>query len=155
MESHPERDPATGGRRSAAGVWEHFPHGADVGIRGIGPDRATAFAQAARALTASICDPDSVAPAEALELECSARDDEFLLVEWIDMLVYEMATRGMLFARFDVRVTDHRLKATVHGESIDVARHQPAVEVKGATLTGLRVYRDRRGQCVAECIVDV
>ena len=32
--------------------WEHFPHDADVGVRGFGPTPAEAFAQAALALTA-------------------------------------------------------------------------------------------------------
>ena len=35
-----------------------------------------------------------------------------------------------------------------------MARHQPAVEVKGATWTGLRVAREG-GSWVAECVVDV
>jgi SHS2 domain-containing protein len=38
---------------------------------------------------------------------------------------------------------------------LDIARHQPAVEVKGATYTGLRVAQTTDGQWVAECIVDV
>jgi len=34
--------------------WEHFPHDADVGIRGFGPTAAAAFEQAACALTAAV-----------------------------------------------------------------------------------------------------
>jgi Archease protein family (MTH1598/TM1083) len=33
--------------------WEHFPHGADIGIRGWGSALAAAFEQAALAATAS------------------------------------------------------------------------------------------------------
>ncbi len=33
--------------------WEHFPHHADVGVRGVGPTREAAFEEAARALTAA------------------------------------------------------------------------------------------------------
>ena len=40
--------------------WEHFEHGADVGVRGIGPTPASAFEQAALALTAVITEPDAV-----------------------------------------------------------------------------------------------
>ena len=32
--------------------WEHFPHGADVGVRGTGKTPAQAFKQAALAMTA-------------------------------------------------------------------------------------------------------
>ena len=37
--------------------WEHFPHEADIGVRGRGMSAATAFEQAALALTAVITDP--------------------------------------------------------------------------------------------------
>ena len=66
-----------------------------------------------------------------------------------------MATRRMLFSGFDVVIDQLRLTARVWGEPIDIDRHQPAVEIKGATLTGLRVCRDDTGAFVAECVVDV
>lgn len=34
--------------------WEHFPHGADIGVRGFGPTMAAAFEQAALAMTAVV-----------------------------------------------------------------------------------------------------
>lgn len=36
--------------------WEHFPHQADIGVRGMGATLAQAFEQAALALTAVIVD---------------------------------------------------------------------------------------------------
>lgn len=135
--------------------WEHFHHGADIGIRGVGANLATAFEQAALALTGVICEPESVRPETTIPIDCTGDDDEFLLVNWIDTLVYEMAIRGMLFSRFRVNIEGQRLTADISGEPIDVARHQPAVEVKGATLTALHVGRDANGDWVAECVVDV
>lgn len=41
--------------------WEHFEHGADIGVRGIGATKASAFEQAALALTGVITDPQHVA----------------------------------------------------------------------------------------------
>jgi SHS2 domain-containing protein len=43
----------------------------------------------------------------------------------------------------------------VHGEPVDVARHTPAVEVKGATLTELAVRQEADGTWVAQCVLDV
>jgi SHS2 domain-containing protein len=77
-----------------------------------------------------------------------------LLVDWLNALVYEMATRHMLFGRFDVAIDGATLKATAWGERVDVARHEPAVEIKGATYTALRLER-LDGHWVAQCIVDV
>ena len=40
--------------------WEHFPHDADIGVRGFGPTVVAAFEQAALALTAVITDPGHI-----------------------------------------------------------------------------------------------
>lgn len=68
---------------------------------------------------------------------------------------YEMATRRMLFGRFAVHLTGSHLTAEAWGEPVEVARHQPAVEVKGATYTELRVRREADGCWTARCVVDV
>lgn len=135
--------------------WEHFPHAADIGVRGYGRDADEAFAQAALAMTAVIADPHSIEPHETITLECRAPDLEYLLVEWLNTLVYETATRHMLFCAFNVHILGHHLHATVWGESIDPVRHQPAVEVKGATFTELRVAELAPEVWIAQCVVDV
>jgi tRNA nucleotidyltransferase (CCA-adding enzyme) len=135
--------------------WEHFPHQADIGVRGVGVSKAEAFEQAALALTAVITDPGALSPSEKVEMNCEAPDDELLLVDWLNALVYQMATRRLLFGRFEVHLDDRRLRAKAWGEPIDVARHQPAVEIKGATLTSLWVGQEASGAWVAQCVVDV
>jgi SHS2 domain-containing protein len=135
--------------------WQHFPHSADIGVRGIGPTREAAFEQAALALTAVITDPALVRPRESVSLTCEAPDQELLLVEWLNALVFEMATRRMLFGRYHVRIDDGRLIGEAIGEPLDRERHRPATEVKGATLTALKVARDPAGRWLAQCVVDV
>lgn len=134
--------------------WEHFSHEADVGVRGVGRTRDEAFEQAALALTAVITDPATVHGAEPVVVTATASDDELLLVDWLNALIYEMATRSLLFSRFEVRINDHRLEGRAWGEPVVGARHQPAVEVKGATYTALRVA-DEDGEWSAQCVVDV
>ena len=134
--------------------WDHFAHDADIGIVGAGPTKAEAFRQAAIALTAVVTDPDTVRLVDDVALSCSASTDELLLVEWLNALIYEMSVRNMLFGDFSVRITEGQLQATARGEQVDVARHEPAVEVKGATLTALRVWAEVDGW-YAQCVVDV
>lgn len=141
--------------RAANRHWEHFAHEADVGVRGFGLTREEAYEQAALALTAVVTDPTSVLQNEVVEVNCEAPDYELLFVDWLNALVYEMATRNMLFSRFEVRIEEHRLHGKAWGEKVDVARHQPAVEVKGATYTGLSVSLDEGGNWTAQCVVDV
>lgn len=135
--------------------WELFGHEADVGVRGRGPTPQAAFGEAARALTAVVTDLSRVRESRTVTLACSAPDLELLLYDFLNALVWEMATKGLLFARADVEITGGRLQARAHGEPVDAARHRPAVEVKGATFTQLAVRGQEGGGWVAQCVVDV
>jgi len=139
----------------AAPRWEHYEHQADIGVRGFGASPDEAFEQAAIALTAVITDPATVADREAVSLTCAAPDLDLLLADWLNAVIYAMATRGMLFRRFAVRIDGEHLAASAWGEPIDVMRHRPAVEVKGATYTDLAVHRGEGGEWTAQCVVDV
>jgi len=137
-----------------AASWEYFEHGADVGVRGFGASKAEAFEQTALAMTAVIADPAGVDSRETVPIRCAAPDDELLLAEFLNVLIYEMSTRKMLFGQFSIRIDGTSLSGQAWGERVDVARHHPAVEVKGATYTALRVAHEG-GQWVAQTVVDV
>ena len=135
--------------------WEHYPHQADVGVRGIGATKAEAFEQASLALTAVVADLETIEPSEPFEITCKADDDEMLLVEWLSRLVYEMSTRRMLFSRIDIFVGEKELRARIWGEPIDPEKHKPAVEVKAVTYYDLAVTQMADGSWKAQCVVDV
>ncbi len=134
--------------------WEHFPHDADVGIRGFGPTPAVAFEQAALALTAVMTGAEVRLEAR-VDVICEAPDLEVLFVDWLNAIIYEMAVRRMLFGRFAVKIEGDKLTASLWGEPVDRARHAPACEPKGATYTALRVEKLPGGNWAAGCIVDV
>ena len=144
--------------------WEHFEHQADIGVRGFGNSPQQAFEQAALAMSAIITDLSLVETREEVTLSCEEDDQELLLADWLNALVYEMSTRKMLFSRFKVEIDNGRLRASAWGEVTDVKRHQPAVEIKGATYTELAVkkipapeceHHNLPGQRLAQCVVDV
>jgi SHS2 domain-containing protein len=134
--------------------WEHFEHGADVGVRGLGRSPAAAFEQAALALTAVITAPGDVTPRETRTLKCAAPDACLLLVDWLNAVIYEMAVEDMLFSSYAVETDGRSLTAICRGEHLDRGRHRPAVEPKGATQTALRVG-PVDGTWIAQCVVDV
>jgi len=139
----------------ATARWEHFDHGADIGVRGIGGTPAEAFEQAALALTAVVTDPASLRLRQVKKLRCEAADLDSLLYEWLNAVIYEMSVGKVLFGRFEVKIGGSRLAAILRGESVVAKRHQPAVEIKGATYTQLRVARQPDGSWWAQCVVDV
>jgi tRNA nucleotidyltransferase (CCA-adding enzyme) len=113
-----------------------------------------AYEEAAQALTAVVTQLP-VAARVAVPVRCEAPDLELLLAEWLNALVFEMATRHMIFGRYEVHVSGTSLRGNAWGEKVDVDRHQPAVEVKGATYTALKVSQEVDGTWVAQCVVDV
>ncbi len=96
--------------------WQHFYHQADIGVRGVGSTLAEAFEQAAKAMTAVIVDPEMVNARDELELSITAPNQEILLFEWLNALVYEVAIRKMLFSRFRVAIDDGELQGRARGK---------------------------------------
>lgn len=125
-----------------------------MGVAASSPSLEEAFAQAALGMTAVITDRP-VAEKELVNIQCDAENPEDLLLDWLNSLIFEMDTRHWLFGRFEVKIRDGHLEASAWGEPVDRSRHEPAVDVKGATYTALQVRRDERGLWQVRCVLDV
>jgi SHS2 domain-containing protein len=134
--------------------YETFEHEADIGIRGFGSSIREAFENAARAMYSVMVKIEAIKPLERKEIAVSAPDGELLLVEWLNALLSLSDIERMVFSRFEVRIEGTSLTGTAWGEQLDRRRHEPKVEVKGATYHMLRV-KTEGGRYVAECVVDV
>ena len=145
------------GDTSATGLarWEHFRHSADIGVRGYGPSLESAFEQAALAMTAVLVDPDVVRREDTVEIMLEAPNPDLLLYDWLNAIVYEMGAREMIFGAFDVSISGNKLAGRAHGEPVTRDRHEPAVEIKGATMTELAAGEIIPGEWRAQCVVDV
>lgn len=135
--------------------WEYFEHEADIGIRGYADTLSQAFEQAALALSSVITDVDKIENRSCIEIRCEAPDYEVLFIDWLNEIIYQMATRKMLFSSYRVAIEDRQLTASLCGEPADQGKHQPAVEIKGATFTELKVMQSNDGAWMAQCVVDV
>jgi SHS2 domain-containing protein len=134
--------------------WEHFRHEADIGVRGIGPTIEIAFTMGALALTSIVAELDTIKPSHDIFIQCAAPDLEMLFADWLNAIIYEMETRRMLFSQFDVKIHNLKLEAIIKGEEINRSQHLPVVDVKGATYTELKVYKNKNAW-IAQCVVDV
>ncbi len=135
--------------------WKHLDHRADIGIQGIGPSLEQAFAQAGLALMAVMCDLELIREEESRTIKIIGDDQELLLFDFLNELIFLVCAQGFVYSRLEVDITGDELHARVRGEPLDSLRHQPAVEVKGASFNGLRVGRDKNGKYITSCIVDV
>ncbi|MDM7323025.1 MAG: archease [Gammaproteobacteria bacterium] len=66
------------------GPWEHFEHVADIGVRGLEPTVAEAFAQAALVLTALIVAPRAVEPRQSVMIDLKGGGLDYLFYGWIN-----------------------------------------------------------------------
>ena len=134
--------------------YEIFEHEADIGIRGIGSTIEEACGNAALAMYSVMVRIDAVKAQEKRTVTVSAPDVELLLVEWLNALLSLSDIERMVFSQFEVKIVGTTLAGIAWGETLDRIRHQPVVEVKGATYHMLRVDKvaDRY---LAQCVVDV
>jgi SHS2 domain-containing protein len=144
---------AEGSARRDRREYAYFEHDADIGITGRGPTIESAFEQAARALFAIMTDIEQLRPVEQCEVAFEEGDDEIAFVTWLNLILGETRSRGMVASDFEVSRQGSLWRGRCRGERWrdDLAR---GVEVKGATLTMLSVS-ERGGAWEARCVVDV
>jgi len=134
--------------------FEIVNHTADVGIIAYGADMSQAFANAAKALFSLITELDDVEEVLHRDIELTATDEESLLVEWLNELVYRFDTENILFKRFDIIQLDKtQLKARSYGEKVDSSRHKLKTGVKAATYHMLKV--DKGDGCKVQVLFDI
>jgi SHS2 domain-containing protein len=134
--------------------YETFEHGADIGIRGFGQTIAEAFENTAVALYSVMVNITAVEASEKRSVTVSAPDNELLLVEWLNALLSLSDIEHMVFSKFKVKMEGASLMGTAWGEKLDQERHEPNVEIKGATYYMLKIT-EVDGRFVAQCVVDV
>lgn len=136
-------------------MYETFEHTADLGLRIRAADLDTLFAEAGRALFATLVeDLDTVAAVQRLEVQLAGDDKDYLLFDWLRTLLYRFDAEHVLLSRFEAHVRDDGLTGAAWGEPLDRSRHELAHEVKAITYHGLRVERTADGW-LAEVIVDI
>jgi len=122
--------------------FEIVNHTADVGIIAYGADMNQAFANAAKALFSLITELDDVEEVVHRDIELTAPDQESLLVEWLNELIYLFDAENIIFKRFDITQLDNtHLKARSYGHKVDSARHKLKMGVKAATYHMLKIEK--------------
>jgi SHS2 domain-containing protein len=134
--------------------FEIVDHTADVGIRAYGASINQAFANAAKALFSLITELDNIDEVLHRDIELVAPDQESLLVEWLNELIYLFDAENIIFKRFDItQLNSTRLKARGYGEKVDSSKHKLKIGVKAATYHMLKV--DKTNGCQVQVLFDI
>ena len=135
--------------------FELFEHTADVGVRGFGRTVEEAFENTAKAMMSVMFDLEAIEPRREVEIECSAGNVEELLVAFLNEVLSMIDIEGLVLGEFKVRINENKLTCVARGEEFKAEKHHPKTEVKAATYSQLRVFKNDDGYWVAQCIVDV
>ena len=124
--------------------FEVVDHTADIGIIAYGPDIEHLFANAAAGMASLIVDLDDIGDHLRRDIELASDDDENLLVEWLNELLYIFDVEHILFKKIEVnKIHDATVKAVCFGDRIDFQRHRVKREIKAATYHMLTLSKEQ------------
>ncbi len=141
-------------------TFENFEHKADIGIRGKGKSIEEAFQEAGKAMFSIEINLKNVKKVKKIKISCNAQNVEELFVEWLNALLAQSSVHEMMFSDFKVKIKENKtegkfsLEGEAFGEKFDEKRHEPKLEIKAATYSQLKVFKDQN-QWICQCIVDV
>jgi len=134
--------------------YEVIDHTADIGIIARGSDPADLFSNAARGMLSLMIDVSTLYRDTTREVILEARDQEILLVQWLNELVYIMYSEKLALWEFDISIEESRLTARCSGQKLDFHKHQLLREIKAATYHDLQIVV-RGGEYSAKIIFDI
>lgn len=134
-------------------AYRYFDHEADIGIEAEGRTLEEAFRNAALATFAIMAEPATVIPERRVEIEFEEADDEYALVTWLNQLLAQARLNGLVFCAYELERQGERWRGAAWGMPWKPGADR-GTEVKGATLTQLRVEQTAKG-CRVRCVVDV
>lgn len=126
-------------------MYKIVEHTADVGIEAYGKSLEEAFENAAKGMFAIITNKSKIDSIISKKIEIENEgDDELLLVDWLNELLYIHDVEGLVFGEFDVSIDD-KLVAYAYGEEYNRQKHGYGVEIKAVTYHMLEIKRDKKG----------
>lgn len=135
--------------------YEQIPHTADIAIRVYGKDVRELFINAAYGMFDIIADLEGMKNSTSQKINVEAPSQEELLVFWLDELLYNFYTKGIIFSEFDIGfLNGHRLTAQVHGRHLVENKNRLKTEIKAVTYHNLKI-REGDGGYTVEIVFDV
>jgi SHS2 domain-containing protein len=135
--------------------FEILEHTADIGFRARGATAVELFQHAADAFLSIACNRTEARERETMEVVVDGDDLPSLLVNFLEEILYLFDAGRFATVRVSVdEVTGRLLRARLHGEPRDPARHPWRLIVKAITYHGLEVG-EHGGRWEARVFMDV
>ena len=126
-----------------------FDHTADVLVVARAETLPELFNQCALAVEETMVDVSKIKPKQKIKILGESKKVDGLLFDFMEELVFFKDYKQLLFSRFEIVITEkdgtYNLSCNAHGEKLDVARHDPRVDVKAVTMHEFEVSKDKQG----------
>ncbi|MBU4377140.1 MAG: archease [Candidatus Omnitrophica bacterium] len=135
--------------------FEITDHTADIAIKVYGNTLKELFENAALGMFTIIADLEGIKSSAEIEVKLEAPDEEELLIEWLEELLYNFYTKNIIFSEFNIgELTGKNLTAKVKGRFIGENRNRLKAEIKAATRHELKIIKNGE-RYEAQVIFDV
>lgn len=136
--------------------FEYIEHTADAGMCVTGDTQKSLFNNAAQGLFEMMAVVETIDETTSVEINVSADSVEYLLVAWLDELVFQHETAEIFFKRTDINtISSTELSAKAYGEPTNFDKHAVYTEIKAVTYHQLYVNQNPKGIWEAQVIFDL
>jgi SHS2 domain-containing protein len=141
------------------GKFEFLEHTADVYVRAHGINMREAYENAALSMFETITNTAKVAQTEEETIEVTAEDQYALLYNWLEALLVNSETKGMLYSKFQIvdwteSADQFKITAKIWGEKFNPKKHPQKVAVKAVTYHLMMIINEKE-KVVLEFILDI
>ena len=126
--------------------YRFLEHPTDAVVEVTAPTLKEAFLKAAESVVDLTLDTGTVVQRERVQVTVNGKDLDYLLLNWLEEVIYQLITEGFAIGRFEVSISrngGYRLDASMYGEPIDLHRHGFKVEIKAPTFHRMEIRRGR------------
>ena len=130
---------------------------ADAAFRVTADSWSELLVGAAMAATRVMVDPASLQETRTVDVTLEADSIDDLLFKWLSEIVYLKDAEQLLLTGVDLLLDESpswRLRATLHGDTIDLAREGLGQDIKAVTYHLFKVWRDGSDYC-AQVVLDI
>ena len=137
---------------------QFLDHTADVLFVARGNTLPELFEQCALAVEETMVNIQKVKPLKREKILAESEKIDNLLFDFLDELLFFKDYKQLLYSKFEIDIKEQGGKYTLvchaFGDKLDVARHEPKVDVKAITRHLFEVKNDDRGW-KAQVLIDI
>ncbi len=125
--------------------YKTLEHATDAIIEVTASNLEEAFQIAGISVIETILDISKVEEKDSKNLIVKGKDLKYLLYNWLEEMIILTITEGFAGKKIQLEIskdTEYKINAEIHGESIDLKKHEFKVEIKSPTFHEMEIKQN-------------